>query len=210
MVKLALVGKFNFTEIDKRKVLDYLESNQSKFKHVILSLRQFEDSRKNNDKEIIDFEHIEKCKLEDEYYTFYFNHPLDNARCEGFEIGSIIYSSMGGTIEGMISKIQKRQTRNGNTFYIVTVVDKLDSVQIALWGNQIGKYRHLIHEYSFIKMDIIPSKYSTWNMTKHGSMERIRTYQEMSEQEERDVRSEQEYSDLIKSLKEHSKNESIK
>lgn len=210
LLKLALASKFNFTNIDKHKVLNYIESNKSKLKHTILSLDQFERNRNDNGKEIKDFEHIEKCKLQNEFYTFCFTHPLSNVRCEGLEICNVLYSGVGGTIEGMISKIQKKQTKSGNTYYVITVEDRLDSVQIALWGDQIGKYRHLIHEYSFIKIDIIPSIYSTWNLSKHGEIKRLRTFQEMSEQEEKDMQSTQKYSDLLESLKEYSKNESIK
>ena len=209
LVKITLEDKFSFTGIDKRKVLDYINANKSKFRHVILSIEEFAQQRKDNNKEIKDLLPLERSKLQNDYYTFYFNHPIEDARREEFKIEDVIYSGMGGVIEGMISKIQRRQTKSGNAYYIITVEDELDSVQITLWGNQIGKYRDLIHEYSFIKVDIIPSPYPSWNMSKNGSIKKIRTFQEISEQEEIDMESAQGHADLLEFLQEHSKNENI-
>ncbi len=208
LVKLALTGKFNFTNINKNKIIEYIELNKSKFKHTILSLSEFEHNRKINNKEIYDLSHIDKCKLKYEFYGFYIpDHPLDNTRSEGLEIRNVIYSDSSGTIEGMISKIKKKQTRNGNTYYEILIEDRLDSVNVVLWGDQVGRYRHLIHEYAFIKIDITPSIYSSWNLSKNGKIERIRTLDEMSEQEEIEMQSAQKHSNLINLLKERSINE---
>lgn len=210
LLKLTLTNKFNFTNIDKNNILDYIESNKTKFKHTILSLNEFEHNRRINGKEIKDLSHLDKCKLKYEFYSFYIpDHPLDNARCEGLEIGNVIYSDAPGTVEGMISGIKKRQTKTGNTFYEILIEDRLDSVNVVLWGDQAGKYRHLIHEYSFIKIDIVPSIYSSWNLSKNGKIERIRTFDEMSEQEEIDAQSAEKHSNLINSLKEQSQDASI-
>ncbi len=100
---------------------------------------------------------IEKLKIEKEVVGFYISgHPLDQYkvemchfctcganRVEDFK-GQIIY------IGGVVTKAQERFTKTGKAFGLFTIEDYDDSIDMAIFGEDYLKNRHMLTIDNFV------------------------------------------------------------
>ncbi len=199
LIKNITRGEFEFIEIDKCSLLDYVDSKKDDFQKSVMDIYEFKDQEFVQ--VIEDFSDQQKSELENELYTFYFNHPLDAyaRECE-LDLEELLRNKIMGRVEVIITDVERRTTKKGNPFYIITLEDEYENVRVLMWNNQYTMYRDLIYNGSAIRIDIQPSMYHTWNLTKMGEIIRMRKINEQTEAEEREERGNQEYRDLIKKL----------
>lgn len=107
-----------------------------------------------------------KSKLEKEYNTlgiYVSGHPLDNY----FEIpGTVNFSDLTpGThrISGIITKVEERYDRFGETMATITVSDKSDEVKILAFANIYNWKRRLLKEGNIISCMIDVSEKKTYD-----------------------------------------------
>lgn len=205
---VAMVNDGTFPQMGKEagrmsseSIMEYLNENRESLETRILNFDQYREQ--DHVKEMSDFTHRERCEMEKEVYSFYFTHPLDNYQREGFQISDVTENRIIGRVEAMVSNIRQGLTKNGKPYYIVTLEDEYDQVSVIIWGDQYEMWRNALYEGSAIKLDIMPHpKFSTWNLTRMCEIVKLRTFEQPTEEEERETRSEDRFDDFIKSLEE--------
>ena len=105
------------------------------------------------------YSEIEKLNIEKEVVGFYITgHPLDEYKMEinHFCTDSIVnYENHKGkpaNFAGIITRTAERQTKRGSSFGLFTVEDYNGAVDLALFGEEYLRYRHLLQEGNFIYM----------------------------------------------------------
>ena len=106
-----------------------------------------------------EYSEIEKLNIEKEVVGFYITgHPLDEYRIEveHFCTDSIVhyekYAGKNISVAGVITRANERQTKRGSSFGLFTVEDYNGAVDLALFGEEYMKFRHLIQEGNFVYM----------------------------------------------------------
>ena len=200
LINLIKNGKFEFTEIDNDILLNYVELKKDDFQKNAIDLDEFKTQEHIRAME--DFSDQEKSELESELYTFYFNHPLDAYKRESeTDLEELLRNKVLGRVEAIITDVERRTTKKGNPFYIITLEDEFEQAGVLLWNNQYTMYRDLIYNGSAIRIDIQPSTYYTWNLTRMGEIVKMRKLEEPTEEEESEARGDLEYQNLIEELK---------
>jgi len=181
-------------------LLNYVELKKDDFQKNAMDLDEFKTQEHIRAME--DFSDQEKSELESELYTFYFNHPLDAyvRECDT-DLEELLRNKNLGRVEAIIIDVERRMTKKGNPFYIITLEDEYEQAKVLLWNNQYTMYRDLIYNGSAIRIDIQPSTYYTWNLTRMGEIIKMRKLEDPTEEEESEARGDLEYQNLIKELK---------
>ena len=100
---------------------------------------------------------IEKLKIEKEVVGFYISgHPLDQFRIELEQFCTATvdkienYRNQNIKLGGVITKFQERYGKNGNPFGLYSIEDFQDTVDLAMFGEDYLKYRHLLKVDNFV------------------------------------------------------------
>ncbi|MFW5794010.1 MAG: hypothetical protein ACOCV1_00875 [Bacillota bacterium] len=178
LLELIMNGCFDFTEIPKQSLIEYVESKKEDFINERLSLENF----KQENPSVQDFTNKEKCNFEIEFYTFFIKrHPLNDFQINNFQsIGNALSKAEQASnncsflIEGIITKVEPRKMKNKNeNIYFITIEDKYDELPLMLWKNQYEEYKNMLYKGNAIKLKVSPSNYSSWNLSKGSSIQLI-------------------------------------
>ena len=103
---------------------------------------------------------LEKLKIEKEVVGFYISgHPLDQFRLEIKHFCTCTvnefenYKGEKIAVAGIVTKFIERNSRNGRPFGLFTIEDFEDSLDLAMFGEEYLKYRHLISLGGFIYVE---------------------------------------------------------
>jgi len=172
---LAMAGAFDcFGDFNRRQYL-YNEDNQSSFIETIIKYGNRLQSEENasqtslfgekNGAEIPKpkppdcepYSELEKLKIEKEVVGFYISgHPLDQFKieiktfctCSVEEIEK--YKNLEISVAGIVTKSIERYQKNGKPFGLFSIEDFQDNLEMAFFGEDYLKHRHLLHVGSLV------------------------------------------------------------
>ena len=103
------------------------------------------------------FSDIEKLKIEKDVVGFYISgHPLDQFKLEIENFCTCTvdkvenYKGQDISVGGIITKTMERYSKNGNPFGLITIEDYEASLEMALFGEDYLKNRHMLVMGSFV------------------------------------------------------------
>jgi DNA polymerase-3 subunit alpha len=132
------------------------------------------------------FGEIEKLKIEKEMVGFYISgHPLDQFRIEMKEFVTCPvrdiekYKNQKITLAGVVTKFTERFTKAGKPFGLFTIEDYEDSIDLAIFGEDYLKNRHMMMLDNFVYLTgKVEERYNqpgvwefrTWNIQLLGDI----------------------------------------
>lgn len=190
LIELIEDGRFDEI-IDKEKLLKYLNDNKEVYDKKPLSYEEYEN--------IEDFLPAEKAFYEKEYCGIYFKEPLDEYQRPVDTLVVDLLEGITDTVSAMIVDIQKKQAKNNNNYYVLTLRDETGEVKMTLWGNEYLQFEHLIFSGSCILVKLVRPKndFWPWNLKKYSKIQRLRSKEEMTEIEELNIQYEKDFNNYI-------------
>lgn len=182
-------NKLCFTNIASNKFIEYLNENKDNFHFYPKTLNEFND--------IENFSNMELCNFEKEYYSFYFHHPLQYYNRKYY----IRDASKNGFIDGIITNIKTKKTKNKKTYYVINIEDENDSIFVLFWQEQFLPYKDILYENSPIRVSVVENKkFRVWNLSGKLIVKRLRRIDEISEEEENKIKNNESFSNFIEQL----------
>lgn len=131
MEPLIYLGVLDEFSLNRKSVLEHydaLKKSKSFIKYV----------EKNTD----DFELTEKSSFEKKYLEFYWKeHPIvkytKHLERHGVPTPSQIIDNPSTTMAGIFSGIKTKKTKNGKTYYILSVEDESNAVEVKVWDSNL-------------------------------------------------------------------------
>ena len=168
---LIKLGAFDDFCRNRAQLLAWFEEERNqkgKKKQQEYSLKDFADVKP--------FTGWEEIQFEMEHYGIYFNHPLSLYAREGCTIKKATEKTCTGEkvhavkVEGIITGINQKTTKNNKPYYVVQVSDDTGHLKLLLWENQHDTNSVFIKEGKAVSMLLVPPKapFPTWNLTKGG------------------------------------------
>ena len=106
------------------------------------------------------YSELEKLKIEKEVVGFYISgHPLDQFRLDIKHFCTCTVNNIENhkgekiSVAGIVTKFIERMSKNGRPFGLFSIEDFEDSLDLAMFGEEYLKYRHLLSLGSFIYID---------------------------------------------------------
>lgn len=103
---------------------------------------------------------LEKLRIEKEVVGFYISgHPLDQFRIDIQQFCSCTVDKIEErknekiSVAGIVTKFTERSSKNGRPFGLFTIEDFVDSLDMAMFGEEYLKFRHLLGIGNFIYID---------------------------------------------------------
>ena len=172
---LALAGAFDFFEDHTRRHFIYKENDEPTFIERIIQYGNKIQTEQNaaqaslfvngngaemplpKPPECEPFPDLEKLKTEKEVVGFYISgHPLDQFKLELQSFCTCTldqieqYKKQEIAVAGIVTKSLERYQKNGKPFGLFSLEDYKEILDMAFFGEEYLKYRHLLHEGSFI------------------------------------------------------------
>ncbi|GJM27582.1 MAG: DNA-directed DNA polymerase [Cyclobacteriaceae bacterium] len=106
------------------------------------------------------YSEIEKLKIEKEVVGFYISgHPLDQFRIDIKHFCTCTVNNIENhkgekiSVAGIVTKFNERISKNGRPFGLFSIEDLEDSLDLAMFGEEYLKFRHLLSLGSFVFID---------------------------------------------------------
>ena len=106
------------------------------------------------------YSELEKLKIEKEVVGFYISgHPLDQFRLDIKHFCTCAVNNIENhkgekiAVAGIVTKFIERISKKGRPFGLFSIEDFEDSLDLAMFGEEYLKYRHLLSLGSFIYID---------------------------------------------------------
>ncbi len=106
------------------------------------------------------YSELEKLKIEKEVVGFYISgHPLDQFKLDIRHFCTCTVSEIDHfkgekiAVAGIVTKFNERLSKNGRPFGLFSIEDFADSLDLAMFGEEYLKYRHLLSIGSFIYVE---------------------------------------------------------
>jgi DNA polymerase-3 subunit alpha len=103
---------------------------------------------------------LEKLRIEKEVVGFYISgHPLDQFKLDIRHFCTCTVSEIDHfkgekiAVAGIVTKFNERLSKNGRPFGLFTIEDFGDSLDLAMFGEEYLKYRHLLSLGSFVYVE---------------------------------------------------------
>ena len=103
---------------------------------------------------------LEKLRIEKEVVGFYISgHPLDQFRMDIEQFCSCTVDKIEErknekvAVAGIVTKFVERTSKNGRPFGLFTIEDFVDSLDMAMFGEEYLKFRHLLGIGNFIYIE---------------------------------------------------------
>ncbi len=103
------------------------------------------------------FSELEKLRIEKEVVGFYISgHPLDQFKIDIEQFCSCSVDQIETkrnekvSVAGIVTKFQERMSKSGRPFGLFSIEDFTDSLDLAMFGEEYLKYRHLLDIGGFI------------------------------------------------------------
>jgi DNA polymerase III alpha subunit len=77
-----------------------------------------------------DFDQSDKLKIEKQLLGYYWSSPLSIYKTTGKTIQD---SKSSGRMEVVVEELEQRSSKKGNRYYVLTVTDGIQSVQVIIW-----------------------------------------------------------------------------
>ncbi len=106
------------------------------------------------------YSELEKLRIEKEVVGFYISgHPLDQFRIDIEQFCSCTVDKIEErknekvAVAGIVTKFVERTSKNGRPFGLFTIEDFVDSLDLAMFGEEYLKFRHLLGIGNFIYIE---------------------------------------------------------
>ncbi|MDH3709631.1 MAG: DNA polymerase III subunit alpha [Cyclobacteriaceae bacterium] len=106
------------------------------------------------------YSELEKLRIEKEVVGFYISgHPLDQFRIDIEQFCSCTVDKIEErknekvAVAGIVTKFVERTSKNGRPFGLFTIEDFVDSLDLAMFGEEYLKFRHLLGIGNFVYIE---------------------------------------------------------
>jgi len=100
-----------------------------------------------------DWSLAERLEMEKEFLGHYWSSPMEAFRSHGHTVER---AKVGGTLEGVVEKIESRSSKAGNQFYVLHVNDGIRTARVFVWADAYGSSdKRALQEGAGIRMNVV-------------------------------------------------------